>query len=59
MIFLSFFPKSSVLKNIFFQFYSNVFKVYNIEVYFLSIFLLFLMLRDSVFTLSDFFKRIS
>lgn len=55
MIFLSFFPKSSVLKNIFFQFYSNVFKVYNIEVYFLSIFLLFLMLRDSVFTLSDFF----
>ena len=59
MIFLSFFPKSSVLKNIFFQFFSNVFKVYNIEVYFLSIFLLFLMLRDSVFTLSDFFKRIS
>ena len=59
MIFLSFFPKSSVLKNIFFQFYSNVFKVYNIVVYFLSIFLLFLMLRDSVFTLSDFFKRIS
>lgn len=54
MIFLSFFPKSSVLKNIFFQFYS-VFKVYNIEVYCLSIFLLFLMLRDSVFTLSDFF----
>lgn len=59
MIFLSFFPKSSVLKNIFFQFYSNVFKVYNIEVYCLSIFLLFLMLRDSVFTLSDFFKRVS
>jgi len=50
-MFLSFFPKSSVLKNILFQFYSNIFKVYNIEVYFLSIFLLlFLMLRECIYT---------
>ena len=48
-MFLSFFSKSSVLKNILFQFYSNVSKVYNIESYFLSTFLLlFLMLRDTV-----------
>ena len=59
-MFLSFFSKSSVLKNILFQFYSNVSKVYNIESYFLSIFLLlFLMLRHSALTLNDFLKKLS
>ena len=37
-MFLSFFPKSSVLKNILFQFYSNIFKVYNIGVFLINIF---------------------
>lgn len=55
MIFLIF-PKSSVLK--IFSFSFILFSKYiTLKSICLSIFLLFLMLRDSVFTLSDFLKE--